>query len=124
MAGEKCAADHEITREQQDEYAIKSYQKAQKATADGLFKNEIVPVEISGGRGKPNVVIDKDDEVKNLNVDKLKAMRPAFLPNGGTITAPNAAPINDGASALVLMSEAKMKELGEIGRASCRERVF
>lgn len=112
MAGEKCAADHEITREQQDEYAIKSYQKAQKATADGLFRNEIVPVEVSGGRGKPMIVISTDDEVKNLNVDKLKAMRPAFMPNGGTITAPNAAPINDGASALVLMSEAKMKELG------------
>lgn len=112
MAGEKCAADHEITREQQDEYAIKSYQKAQKATADGLFRNEIVPVEVSGGRGKPMIVVSTDDEVKNLNVDKLKAMRPAFMPNGGTITAPNAAPINDGASALVLMSEAKMKELG------------
>lgn len=112
MAGEKCAADHEITREQQDEYAIKSYQKAQKATADGLFKNEIVPVEVFGGRGKPMIVVSTDDEVKNLNVDKLKAMRPAFMPNGGTITAPNAAPINDGASALVLMSEAKMKELG------------
>lgn len=112
LAGEKCAQDHEITREQQDEYAINSYQKAQKATADGLFKAEIIPVEISGGRGKPNVVISVDDEVKNLNVEKLKAMRPAFMPSGGTITAPNAAPINDGAAALVLMSEAKMKELG------------
>ena len=111
LAGELCAQTHEITREQQDEYAIASYTKAQKATADGLFKNEIVPVEISGGRGKPNVIVDKDDEVKNLNVDKLKAMRPAFVPTG-TITAPNAAPINDGASALVLVSEAKLKELG------------
>ncbi|KFY24540.1 hypothetical protein V493_05181 [Pseudogymnoascus sp. VKM F-4281 (FW-2241)] len=112
MQGEECAQDHSITREQQDEYAINSYQKAQKATEAGLFKAEIVPVEVSGGRGKPNVIVDKDDEVKNLNIDKLKAMRPAFQPNGGTITAPNAAPINDGASALVLMSEAKVKELG------------
>ncbi|KFY70134.1 hypothetical protein V501_10497 [Pseudogymnoascus sp. VKM F-4519 (FW-2642)] len=112
MQGEECAQDHSITREQQDEYAINSYQKAQKATEAGLFKAEIVPVEVSGGRGKPNVVVDKDDEVKNLNIEKLKAMRPAFQPNGGTITAPNAAPINDGASALVLMSEAKVKELG------------
>ena len=112
LAGEKCAQDHKITREQQDEYAINSYKKAQKATADGLFNAEIIPVEISGGRGKPNVVISVDDEVKNLNVEKLKAMRPAFMPVGGTITAPNAAPINDGAAALVLMSEAKMKELG------------
>lgn len=112
LQGEECAQDHSITREQQDEYAINSYQKAQKATEAGLFKAEIVPVEVSGGRGKPNVIVDKDDEVKNLNIEKLKAMRPAFQPNGGTITAPNAAPINDGASALVLMSEAKVKELG------------
>jgi len=112
MAGEECASDHNITREQQDEYAIKSYQKAQKATEEGLFKTEIVPVEVSGGRGKPNVKIEKDDEVKNLNIDKLKAMRPAFKPNGGTVTAPNAAPLNDGASALILVSEAKLKELG------------
>jgi acetyl-CoA C-acetyltransferase len=112
MAGEECAQDHSITREQQDEYAIKSYQKAQKATDSGVFKTEIVPVEIPGGRGKPAVLVERDDEVKNLNIEKLKAMRPAFQPNGGTVTAPNAAPINDGASALVLVSEAKLKELG------------
>lgn len=111
IAGEKCAADHTITREQQDDYAIKSYQKAQKATEAGLFKTEIVPVEVSGGRGKPNIKIEKDDEVKNLNIEKLRAMKPAFLPKDGTVTAPNAAPINDGASALVLVSEAKLKEL-------------
>jgi acetyl-CoA C-acetyltransferase len=111
MQGEQCAKDHDISREQQDDYAIKSYQKAQKATETGIFKTEIVPVEVSGGRGKPNIKVEKDDEVKNLNVDKLKAMRPAFMPNGGTITAPNAAPINDGAAALVLVSEAKLKEL-------------
>lgn len=112
LQGEECAQEHGITREQQDEYAINSYQKAQKATEAGLFKEEIVPVEVSGGRGKPNVLVERDDEVKNLNIEKLKALRPAFLPNGGTITAPNAAPINDGASALVLVSEAKVKELG------------
>jgi len=111
MAGEECAEDHSVTREQQDDYAIKSYQKAQKATEAGLFKTEIVPVEVSGGRGKPAIKVEKDDEVKNLNIDKLKAMRPAFKANGGTVTAPNAAPLNDGASALVLVSEAKLKEL-------------
>lgn len=110
LAGELCAQDHELTREAQDEYAIKSYQKAQAATEAGLF-TEIVPVEVSGGRGKPPVKITRDDEVKNLNVDKLKAMRPAFKPDG-TVTAPNAAPINDGAAAVVLVSEAKLKELG------------
>lgn len=111
LQGELCASDHSISREDQDEYAIKSYQKAQEATKAGIFADEIAPVEISGGRGKPMVKIDSDDEVKNLNVDKLKAMRPAFKPNGGTITAPNAAPINDGAAAVVLLSEAKLKEL-------------
>ncbi|KAM0669787.1 hypothetical protein ACQRIU_000182 [Beauveria bassiana] len=110
LAGELCASDNDLSRAAQDEYAINSYKKAQAATAAGLFK-EIVPVEVPGGRGKPNIVVDKDDEVKNLNEDKLKAMRPAFK-SDGTITAPNAAPINDGAAAVVLMSEAKVKELG------------
>lgn len=110
LAGELCASDNDLSREAQDEYAINSYKKAQAATAAGLFK-EIVPVEVPGGRGKPSIIVDKDDEVKNLNEDKLKAMRPAFK-SDGTITAPNAAPINDGAAAVVLMSEAKVKELG------------
>jgi acetyl-CoA C-acetyltransferase len=112
LAGELCAKDHSVSREEQDDYAIKSYQKAQAATESGVFKAEIVPVEVSGGRGKPTIKIEKDDEVKNLNIEKLKAMRPAFQPNGGTVTAPNAAPLNDGASAVVLVSEAKLKELG------------
>lgn len=112
IAGEECATEYHITREEQDDYAIKSYQKAQKATKEGNFKTEIVSVEVSGGRGKPNIIIERDDEVANLNVEKLKAMRPAFLPSSGTITAPNAAPINDGACALVLVSESKLKELG------------
>ncbi|KID84678.1 acetyl-CoA acetyltransferase [Metarhizium guizhouense ARSEF 977] len=110
LQGELCASDNDLSREAQDDYAIKSYQKAQAATEAGLFK-EIVPVEVSGGRGKPPIKIERDDEVKNLNVEKLKAMRPAFK-SDGSITAPNAAPINDGAAAVVLMSEAKVKELG------------
>lgn len=112
IQGELCSQDHNISREEQDDYAIKSYQKAQAATEAGIFATEIYPIEVSGGRGKPAVKVDRDDEVKNLNIDKLKAMRPAFKPNGGTVTAPNAAPINDGAAAVVLMSEAKVKELG------------
>ncbi|WDK11204.1 acetyl-CoA acetyltransferase [Colletotrichum graminicola] len=112
MAAELCAKEHDITREQQDEYAIGTYKKAQAATEAGVFSQEIAPIEVSGGRGKPNIKVDRDDEVKNLNVDKLKAIRPAFIPNGGTVTAPNAAPLNDGAAAVVLMSEAKVKELG------------
>ncbi|KAI9760060.1 MAG: hypothetical protein M4579_001893 [Chaenotheca gracillima] len=111
MAGEECAQDHGFNREQQDEYAIKSYQKAQAAQKNGWFDSEIAPIEVSGGRGKPNIVVDKDEEVKNLNIEKMKAMRPAFQPNGGTVTAPNASPLNDGAAAVVLVSEAKLKEL-------------
>ncbi|KAG8159588.1 hypothetical protein KVR01_010225 [Diaporthe batatas] len=112
MQGELCASTLDITREQQDEYAIKTYQKAQAATEAGVFKSEIAPVEVSGGRGKPNVTIDRDEEVKNLNIDRLKSARPVFIPGTGTVTAANASPINDGASAVVLVSEAKLKELG------------
>ncbi|KAF8424499.1 Thiolase, N-terminal domain-containing protein [Tirmania nivea] len=109
MAGEDCAQEYSFTREQQDEYAIASYQKAQKAQAEGLFKDEIAPIEVSGGRGKPNKIVDQDDEIKNLNIEKLKAMRPAFIPTG-TITAPNASPLSDGAAAVVLVSAAALKK--------------
>ncbi|KAI2626400.1 acetyl-CoA acetyltransferase [Xylaria nigripes] len=112
LAGELCSDDHSISREDQDAYAIQTYQRAQKATADGIFSKEIVPVEVSGGRGKPPVQITTDEEVKNLNIEKLKSVKPVFKPKDGTVTAANAAPLNDGAAALVLMSEAKVKELG------------
>ncbi|KUI70311.1 Acetyl-CoA acetyltransferase IA [Cytospora mali] len=112
MQGELCATTHGITREDQDEYAIKAYQKAQAATEAGVFKSEIAPIEVSGGRGKPAIKVERDDEVKNLNIEKLKSARPVFIPGTGTVTAANASPINDGASAVVLVSEAKLKELG------------
>ncbi|KAI1366008.1 acetyl-CoA acetyltransferase [Xylaria arbuscula] len=112
LAAELCSDDHSISREEQDAYAIATYQRAQKATADGIFTKEIVPVEVSGGRGKPPVQITTDEEVKNLNIDKLKSVKPVFKPKDGSVTAANAAPLNDGAAAVVLMSEAKVKELG------------
>lgn len=112
MAAELCSSTHELSREAQDEYAIKAYQKAQAATEAGVFKDEIVPIEVAVGRGKPPVKVERDEEVKNLNVDKLKSARPVFIPGSGTVTAPNASPINDGAAAVVLVSEAKLKELG------------
>ncbi len=112
MQAELCSQDHDFSREAQDEYAIKTYQRAQAATEAGVFASEIAPIEVSGGRGKPPVKVDRDEEVKNLNVEKLKTVRPVFIPNGGTVTAANAAPINDGAAAVVLVSEAKLKELG------------
>ena len=112
IQGELCAEDHRITREEQDAYAIKTYQRAQAATEAGVFKTEIAPIQISGGRNKPSVVIDQDEGVKNLNIEKLKNLPSAFIPDGGTVTAANAAPLNDGASAVVLVSETKLKELG------------
>ncbi|OAG41474.1 hypothetical protein AYO21_04416 [Fonsecaea monophora] len=111
MQGEECAKDHGFNREQQDDYAIQSYQRAQAAQKDGLFDFEIAPVQLPAVRGKPGVTVDKDDEPKNLNAEKLRSIKPAFIPNGGTVTAPNASPLNDGAAAVVLVSEAKLQEL-------------
>jgi acetyl-CoA C-acetyltransferase len=111
IQGELCSQEHGMTREMQDEYAINTYQKAQAATEAGVF-TEIAPIEVSGGRGKPAVRVERDEEVKNLNVDRLKTARPVFVPGSGTVTAANASPINDGAAAVVLVSEAKLKELG------------
>eukprot|EP00158_Paraphelidium_tribonemae_P005969 Partr_v1_DN27609_c3_g1_i5_m65399 putative Acetyl-CoA acetyltransferase len=108
-AAELCAREHEISREQQDDFAISSYRRAQKATAEGLNKSEIVPVEVSV-RGKVTVV-DKDEDIANLNEEKLRSVKPAFQADG-TVTAPNASNLSDGAAALVLMSAAKVKELG------------
>lgn len=87
---EKCAADYNITREEQDNFAIDSYKKAQKAHESGKFKQEIAPVTIKGFRGKPDVVIDKDEEPFRLNEDKLKSARTCFKKENGTITAANA----------------------------------
>lgn len=112
IQAELCSSDHGFSREAQDDYAIKTYQKAQAATEAGVFASEIAPIEVSGGRGKPPVRIERDEEVKNLNIDKLRGARPVFLSSGGTVTAANASPINDGAAAVVLVSEAKLKELG------------
>ncbi|KAK3336458.1 Thiolase, N-terminal domain-containing protein [Cercophora scortea] len=109
--GELCSNEYELPREAQDEYAIQTYQKAQAATEAGVF-TEISPIEVSGGRGKPSIKIDRDEEVKNLNIAKLKSARAVFIPNTGTVTAANASPLNDGAAAVVLVSEAKLKELG------------
>ncbi len=108
---EKCARDWEITREQQDDFAIASYQKAQKAQQEGKFDNEIVPVTIKGFRGKPDTQVTKDEEPTKLNVDKLRSARTVFQKENGTVTAPNASPINDGAAAVILVSEKKLKEL-------------
>ncbi|KAF0504810.1 acetyl-CoA acetyltransferase [Gigaspora margarita] len=112
VAAEECADDHGISREEQDDYAICSYQRAQAAFADGHYVDEIVPVTVSGGKGKPDKVITKDDEVINLNADKLRTVRPAFKTVKGTVTAANSSPLSDGAAAVVLISGEKARELG------------
>ncbi|KAL6931542.1 probable Acetyl-CoA acetyltransferase [Hanseniaspora guilliermondii] len=108
---EKCAADYNISREEQDNFAIKSYKKAQQAHESGKFKEEIAPITIKGFRGKPDVVVEKDEEPFRLNEDKLKSARTCFKKENGTITPANASPINDGGCALILVSEKKLKEL-------------
>lgn len=109
---EKCARDWECTREEQDEFAIASYQKAQKAQKEGKFEEEIVPVVVKGFRGKPDTSVTKDEEPDKLNVEKLRSAKPVFQRENGTVTAPNASPINDGGAAVILVSEKKLKELG------------
>ncbi len=103
------AREMNISREEQDEYAINSYQRAAEATQKGYFREEIVPVEITQKKGA-STIIDEDEEFKAVNFDKIPALRPVFSPEG-TVTAANASTINDGAAALVLASAEKVKEL-------------
>ncbi len=114
-AAELCVKEFKFTREQQDEFAINSYKKAQAAMAANAFKNEIAPVEIQDRKG--TVVIDKDEEPGNAKFDKMPGLKPAFEKDG-TITAANASKINDGGAALVLMSESEAKKRGIKGLAT------
>ena len=109
-AAEICAKGCNIPRDSQDEYAIGSYKRAAKAYEKGWFKDEVIPVEIPQRKGDP-VVVNEDEEFKNVNFDKLKSLRPVFQKEG-TVTAANASKINDGAAAVVLMSKEKAEELG------------
>ncbi|MDZ4844566.1 MAG: acetyl-CoA C-acyltransferase [Chitinophagales bacterium] len=108
-AGEVCAKKYSFTREEQDAYAIQSYQRAAKAYQEGAFNDELVGVEIAGKKGA--VVVSEDEEYKKFSPDKIPTIKPAF-DKAGTITAANASKINDGAAAVVLMSGEKVKELG------------
>ncbi|KAK9480533.1 Thiolase, N-terminal domain-containing protein [Lipomyces japonicus] len=118
-AAEVCAVDHEISRQDQDDFAVASYKKAQQAHADGKFAAEIAPITIAGFRGKPGKTISVDEETGNLNEEKLRAARTVFKKDG-TVTAPNASPLNDGAAALVLVSQRKLAELGLTAIAKIR----
>ena len=107
---ELCAKEHEFSREDQDNFAISSYKKSAKAWENGWFKDEIVPVEIPQRKGDP-IIFAEDEEYKAVKFEKIPQLRAAFAKDG-TITAANASTINDGASALVLMSAEKAAELG------------
>ncbi|MBI5215859.1 MAG: thiolase family protein [Ignavibacteriae bacterium] len=109
-AAEICAKECQIPREAQDEFAVMSYQRALEAQKNGLFTEEIVPVKIEQ-KGSEPVIVSEDEEPKKVKFDKIKTLKPAF-DKEGTITAANASKINDGAAAVVLMSEAKAQELG------------
>ena len=107
-AGELCAREMGFTREQQDAYAIGSYEKAAKAWKAGKFNAEIVSVSIPSKKGDP-IAFAEDEEYKNVNFEKIPSLRPVFDKNG-TITAANASTLNDGASALILVSEEALKK--------------
>ena len=111
VCAEKCAAEYQFSREDQDQFAIQSYKRSAEAWANGKFKDEIVPVEIPQRKGEP-FIFSEDEEYKNVNFDRISTLPTVFQKENGTVTAANASTLNDGASALVLMSKEKMEELG------------
>lgn len=110
VCAEKCATEKNISREEQDAFAIESYNRSAAAWDAGKFNEEVVPVEVPQRRGDA-IVVDKDEEYLNVKMEKIPALRPVF-DKEGTVTAANASTLNDGASALVLMSKEKAEELG------------
>lgn len=107
-AGELCAREMQFTRQDQDAYAIESYRRAQAAWSAGKFNAEIAPVTIAGRKG--DVIVSEDEEYKSVQFEKIPELRPVFDKNG-SITAANASTLNDGASALVLVSEEVLRTL-------------
>ncbi|MBT8261425.1 MAG: acetyl-CoA C-acyltransferase [Bacteroidia bacterium] len=110
VCADLCASEYEFSREDQDAFAIQSYERSAKAWSEGKFANEVVPVEVPQRRGEP-VIVSEDEEYKNVKMEKIPALRPAFTKEG-TVTAANASTINDGAGAVILMSGEKAEELG------------
>lgn len=109
-AADICAAENNISREEQDAFAVESYQRSQSAWDQGKFNDEVVPVEIPSKKGAP-VIVNRDEEPWNVKFDKIPSLKPAFGKEG-TVTAANASTMNDGAAAVVLMSSEKANELG------------
>ena len=107
--GDRCAEKYRFSRQEQDDYAVASFKRALDAAAKGIFAREIEPVQVKAGR--ETIAVAEDESPKKFNEEKLRKLRPAFGEKG-TITAGNASSINDGAAALVVVSAAKVKELG------------
>jgi len=119
ICAETTAKKYNITREQQDEYAIQSYSRAAEAWKNGAFKDEIAPVTVKGRKG--DTVIDTDEGYLDVKLDKVSTLKPAFLRDGtGTVTAANSSTFNDGASALVLGNKAIAQEYGAGSRVLAR----
>lgn len=110
VCADACAAEYEFSREDQDAFAIQSYERSAKAWSEGKFADEVVPVSVPQRRGEP-VIVSEDEEFKNVRLEKIPALRAAFTKDG-TVTAANASTINDGAGAMILMSEEKATSLG------------
>ena len=110
VLADNCATKYSFSREDQDAFAIESYRRSAKAWSEGKFSNEVIPVAVPQRRGDA-LIITEDEEFKNVKIDKIPALRAAFSKEG-TVTAANASTINDGAGALILMSEEKANSLG------------
>lgn len=110
VAADLCASEYKISREEQDAFAIQSYERSAKAWEAGKFDTEIVPVAVPQRKGEP-IMVTKDEEYTNVRLDKIPTLNAVFTKDG-TVTAANASTINDGAAALVLMSEEKANEMG------------
>lgn len=109
VSADLCANEYNISREEQDAFAIQSYKRSSEAWNSGKFNNEVIPVSVPQRKGDP-IVISKDEEFSNVNLDKIPSLNPAFTKDG-SVTAANASTINDGAAALILMSEEKALSL-------------
>ena len=110
VCADACANEYNFSREEQDAFAVQSYERSRTAWESGKFNNEVIPVEVPQRRGDA-IIVDRDQEYTNVKMEKIPVLRPAFTKDG-TVTAANASTINDGAAAMVLMSREKANELG------------
>ncbi len=133
VTAELVAQIHNLSREEIDEVALRSHNNAERATREGDFRDEIVPVQVPQKKGKPPVIFEKDEHFRpGLTMADLAALPAAFVPKTGKVTAGNSSGINDGASAMVIMSAAKARELGlkplarirAVGRGGCHPSVM